>query len=148
MKLQHRLSVPASQERVWAQFEDLPGLGSCVPGVESMTPTGEDRYRGRFKVAMGPIRLALEGDLEVVSRDEAAGRVALRASGSDSRLGGAVRVLLDLSLVAGADGGTDIVIDSDVAVMGRIGEFGQPIMKRKADEVMRSFSTCLAARLA
>jgi len=29
-------------------------------------------------------------------------------------------------------------------VMGRLGEFGQPVIKRKADQLMRDFAECLA----
>lgn len=147
MKLQHRVVVRAPRDRVWELLMDIPTVASCVPGVEALTPLGDDRYGGRFKVGLGPIRLALEGELEVVERDDAAGSATLRGSGTDRRLGGGVRTLVTLSLGASDAGSTEVVIDSDVQILGRIGELGQPIMKRKADEVMKAFSAALASRL-
>jgi carbon monoxide dehydrogenase subunit G len=164
VKLQHRVAVAAPPERVWDLFMDIPAVASCVPGVEELVPIDADHFRGRYKIGLGPIRLALEGELEIVSRDDQAGRAELRASGADRRLGGAVRALITLSIErtgteargdgsatgagsATASGPTTVIVDSDVQVLGRIGELGQPIMKRKADEVMRSFAVELARRL-
>jgi carbon monoxide dehydrogenase subunit G len=148
MKLQHRLAVPAARTRVWTQFDDIPGVAACVPGAEGVVAVGESRYRGRMVVAIGPVRLAFEGEVTVESRDDATGRLVLRAAGTDRRLGGSVRAVIELALTAVGDEGTEILIDSDVVVLGRLGELGQPIMRRKADEVMRAFAANLAERLA
>jgi carbon monoxide dehydrogenase subunit G len=99
-------------------------------------------------VAIGPVRLALEGEITVEARDDAAGRLVLRAAGTDRRLGGSVRAVIELAMTAAGDTGTEILIDSDVVVLGRLGELGQPIMRRKADEVMRRFAANLAEQLA
>ena len=142
MKLQHRATVPAPRDRVWAILMDVPRVAACVPGVESVTPDGDDRYRGRFRVQVGPVRLALEGELAVTGRDDAAGRAVMRANGTDARMGGGVRAIVELSLVPGT--ATEMVVDSDVQILGRIGELGQPLIKRKADEIMSAFAQNLA----
>ena len=146
MKLQHRATVPASPDRVWSMLMDVPRVASCVPGVESVTAEGGDRYRGRFRVQVGPVRLSLEGDVELTERDDAAGRAVMRANGTDARMGGGVRAVVALSLVPGTS--TEIVVDSDVQILGRIGELGQPLIKRKADEIMRAFASNLARTVA
>lgn len=142
MKLRHRATLPAPPDRVWAILMDVPRVAACVPGVESVTPEGGDRYRGRFRVQVGPVRLALDGDVELTDRDDASGRAVMRANGTDARLGGGVRAVVALSLVPGTS--TDMVVDSDVQILGRIGELGQPLIKRKADEIMSAFASNLA----
>jgi len=142
VKLQHRASVAASPERVWALLMDVPRVAACVPGVETVTAEGEDRYRGRFRVQVGPVRLSLEGDVELTERDDAAHRAVMRANGTDARMGGGVRAVIALSLVPGTS--TDLIVDSDVQILGRIGELGQPLIKRKADEIMSTFAKDLA----
>ena len=142
MKLQHRATVPAPPDRVWALLMDVPRVAACVPGVESVTPDGADRYRGRFRVSVGPVRLALEGEVVLSERDDAAGRAVMRANGTDARMGGGVRAIVALSLVPGT--ASEIVVDSDVQILGRIGELGQPLIKRKADEIMSAFAGNLA----
>jgi uncharacterized protein len=147
VKLQHRFEVLAQRDRVWAALLDVPAVASCVPGVEEVQVVGPDRYRGRFRVGVGPIRLSLEGEIGLEILDAAAGRARLRGDGTDPRLGGGVRVLVTMTVVPAADDGTSVVLDSDVQVLGRIGELGQPVMKRKADEIIRAFAACLAGRL-
>lgn len=142
MKLQHRATVAAPRDRVWSLLMDVPRVASCVPGVESVTPEGDDRYRGRFRVHVGPVRLTLDGDVALSERDDAAGRAVMRANGTDARMGGGVRAVVTLSLVPGTS--TEMVVDSDVQILGRIGELGQPLIKRKADEIMSAFAKNLA----
>ena len=36
--------------------------------------------------------------------------------------------------------GTQLKLDTDATVMGRIGEFGQPIIKKKAEQMMNEFA--------
>jgi len=58
-----------------------------------------------------------------------------------------VRATMDLALVdKGED--TELRITSDVQIAGRIGEFGQPVIQRKADQLMTQFAECLARTLA
>ena len=142
MKLQHRATVPAPPERVWQILMDVPRVAACVPGVESVTPEEGDRFRGRFKVRVGPIQLSLDGDVELTERDDNAKRAVMRASGTDARMSGGVRALVGLSLTPGTS--TEMVVDSDVQILGRIGELGQPLIKRKADEIMSAFAKNLA----
>jgi carbon monoxide dehydrogenase subunit G len=125
---------------------DVPRVAACVPGVESVTADGDERYRGRFRVQVGPVRLALEGEVAVAERDDASGRAVMRANGTDARMGGGVRAIVALSLVPGTS--TDLVVDSDVQILGRIGELGQPLIKRKADEVMSAFAANLSRAVA
>lgn len=147
MKVEHRFEVTAPVDHVWPLFLDLPAVAACVPGVSDVEPADGTRYRGRLRVGVGPIRLALEGEVSLEVLDAAAGQARLTGTGSDRRLGGAVKAVVDLSVSPRPGGGTVVVVASDVQVLGRIGELGQPIMRRKADEVMRAFSACLEARL-
>jgi carbon monoxide dehydrogenase subunit G len=83
----------------------------------------------------------------MTSTDEAEGKASIRADAKDTRLGGTVRATMDLALVdKGED--TELRITSDVQIAGRIGEFGQPVIQRKADQLMTQFAECLARTLA
>ena len=110
-----------------------------------MSALGEDRHRGTLRVQVGPIKLTLEGVVAIVARDPANGSATMRAEGSDGS-GGGVRALLDLRL-AEAGAGTELRVTSDVQVLGRIGELGQFVIKRKADQLMSEFAANLAKEL-
>jgi carbon monoxide dehydrogenase subunit G len=147
MKLTHTALVRAPRAKVWKLVTDVPAAARCVPGVAAVTPSGAGKYKGSLLVQLGPVRLVLDGDIALTSADESAGKASLRADAKDTRLGGTVRATMDLALAdKGAD--TELRITSDVQIAGRIGEFGQPVIQRKADQLMTQFADCLARTLA
>jgi uncharacterized protein len=147
MKLTHSAVVHAPRAKVWKLVTDVPAAARCVPGVAAVTPSGAGKFKGSLLVQLGPVRLVLDGDIALTSTDEAAGKASLRADAKDTRLGGTVRATMDLALVdKGAD--TELRISSDVQIAGRIGEFGQPVIQRKADQLMTQFAECIARTLA
>ena len=145
MKLDHRITVDAPRNDVWALLMDLPRAARCVPGTRGLTPEG-DGVHGILDVRLGPVKLALAGTVRVESRDEATGTARLRADASDQRVGGAVRALVDLAVTG--DRPTELHVKSDVAILGRIGELGQPLIARQADKVIAAFAECLRATVA
>jgi carbon monoxide dehydrogenase subunit G len=147
MKLSHTALVHAPRAKVWKLVTDVPAAARCVPGVAAVTPSGAGRYKGSLLVQLGPVRLVLDGDVALTATDEAGGKASVRADAKDSRLGGTVHATMDLALVdRGED--TELRITSDVQIAGRIGEFGQPVIQRKADQLMTQFAECLARTLA
>jgi len=146
VKFTHTAMVAAPKDKVWARLMDIPAAARCVPGVASVRPNGKDRYLGTLAVQIGPVRLVLDGDFSIVARNETAGTASIRADAKDSRVGGAIRATLDLALVEkGAE--TQLRIGTDLTVMGRLGEFGQASIKRKADQLIRDFAECLARQV-
>jgi carbon monoxide dehydrogenase subunit G len=121
---------------------DVPTAARCVPGVAAVTPAGADRFKGSLLVQIGPVRLVLDGDIGITSRDDAARRASLRAEAKDTRLGGTVRATVDIALRDVA-GGCELRVDGDLQIGGRIGEFGQPVIQRKADQLLAQFAQCL-----
>ena len=145
MKLDHRVTVDAPRAAVWAVLMDLPVAAGCVPGTRDIVAAG-DGVRGTLEVRVGPVKLALGGTVAVESRDETAGTARLRADAADQRIGGAVRALVDLAVTG--DAPTELRIMSDVAILGRIGELGQPLIARQADKMLAAFAECLRRTVA
>jgi len=142
VKLSHTVTIAAPAEKVWTVVMDVPVAARCVPGVAAVTPAGEGKFKGSLLVQIGPVRLVLDGDISVTARDDAARRGAMRADAKDSRVGGTVRATVDLALRDVAEG-CELRIDSDLQIGGRIGEFGQPVIQRKADQLLAQFAQCL-----
>jgi carbon monoxide dehydrogenase subunit G len=147
VKFTHTAMVAAPKDKVWARLMDIPAAARCVPGVASVRPNGKDRYQGTLAVQIGPVRLVLDGDFAVTARDEAAGTASIRADAKDSRVGGAIRATLDLALAEKDASETQLRIGTDLTVMGRLGEFGQASIKRKADQLIQDFAECLARQV-
>ena len=139
--------IAVERERLWNFLMDVERVARCVPGVESVEAVDEGAYTGRLGVRIGPIRLSLDGTLAIEGRDETAWRARMRAEASDRRLGGGIRARMSLALTP-ADHGTRLHIETDIAVLGKIGEFGQPIIKKKADALLEEFARNLQSTLA
>ena len=139
--------IPARPERVWELMMDIPRVGRCVPGVEAVEALDGNAYRGSLGVKVGPIRLALQGTISLEEQDRSAWRARMRAEANDRRLGGGIRARMTLTL-APAEHGTRLSIETDLTVLGKIGEFGQPIIKKKADSLLEEFAANLRTALA
>lgn len=146
MKLTQRCIVAADRERLWEFLLDVPRVSRCIPGVEAVEPLGENRVRGVLKVQVGPIRLTLEGTITIDELDRDGWRASLRAEANDPKAGGGVRARMTMRLTP-ADGGTELAVETDLSVLGKIGEFGQPIIKRKAEGLLQEFAAAVQSAL-
>jgi carbon monoxide dehydrogenase subunit G len=139
--------IPVERERLWDFLMDVPNVGRCVPGIETIEAVDGSAYKGGLKLQVGPIRLSLQGTITVEEADGNAWRARMRAEASDRRLGGGIRARLRLTL-SQVEAGTRVQIDTDLAVLGKIGEFGQPVIKKKADALLEEFARNLRSSLA
>lgn len=139
--------VAVERERLWDFLMEVPKVAQCVPGVEGVEAVETGAYRGSLRVQVGPIRLSLQGTMTVEEQDRAAWRARMRAEANDRRLGGGIRATMRLTLAPG-EGGTRLQIETDLAVLGKIGEFGQPVIRKKADTLLAEFARNLQTTLA
>lgn len=138
--------ISVERERLWTLLMDVPRVGRCVPGLEAIEAVDGHAYRGRLGVRIGPIRLVLDGTMAIEEQERTAWRARMRADASDRRLGGGVRARMTLTL-APAEGGTRLLIETDLAVLGKIGEFGQPVIRKKADSLLEEFARNLRSAI-
>jgi uncharacterized protein len=138
--------ILVERERLWDFLMDVPKVAWCVPGVETIETVDGGAYRGSLKVQVGPIRLSLQGAITIEDQDRNAWRARMRAEASDRRLGGGIRARMNLVL-APADDGTRLQIETELAVLGKIGEFGQPVIRKKADTLLGEFARNLSEAL-
>jgi carbon monoxide dehydrogenase subunit G len=140
--------IAANRSRVWLFLLDVENVARCLPGVEQLKRLAEDTYEGTLKLKIGPITLALKGVLKVESRDNERYSGVMRADAKDSRLGGGVRARLGMDLLEKSEQETQMDVTLEAHVLGKIGEFGQPMMKKKADAMLADFARQVSAKLA
>lgn len=146
MLIDHRITVPAPPERVWAFMMDIPAVSRCVPGLDNVARIDDQTYSGVMSVRVGPIAVKLDGRVLLAERDEAAHHARMDLQAADKRVNGAVNAKMHMELAA-ADGGqqTDLAIQTDANVMGKLGEFGQSVIRKKADQILQDFAKNLSA---
>jgi carbon monoxide dehydrogenase subunit G len=148
MKFEQTIDLPgASPERVWAFVMDVPSVATCIPGCEGVEALGDDRYKATVTVKVGPIALRLASEISIVDKNEAAKSAALRVEAADKRVGGAVKATMAMTLSA-VEGGTRLDVSTDANVMGRIGDFGQAVIRKKADQTLNDVAENLRKALA
>jgi carbon monoxide dehydrogenase subunit G len=147
VKFEQKVELDADPQRVWDFVMDVPSVAKCIPGCESLEALGDDRYKAIVKVKVGPIGLALASEISIVEKDEANRTAALRVEAADKRVGGAVKATMTMKLTPNGTG-TTLDVETDANVMGRIGDFGQPVIRKKADQTLQEVAANLRSALA
>ena len=63
----------------------------------------------------------------------------MRAEAKDRMAAGAVNGKTTMNLKEISANLTELVVETDVNILGKIGEFGQPIIRKKADSMLKEF---------
>ncbi len=148
MKFSQTATVPAGREPLWQLLMDIPRVAACLPGVEGVEQIDGETYQGTLKVRVGPIALSLQGKIVLEEKDEVACRAALRAEAEDRRVAGAMRGKSTMELKELSAEETELTVETDVNILGKIGEFGQPIIRKKADKMLVTFIENIKKELA
>lgn len=148
MKFQQKAVIPVGREPLWEFLMDVPKVAKSLPGVESVTKLDETTYEGTLKVRVGPIGLNLTGKIFLEERDKQNWKAALRAEAADRMAAGAVRGKTSMQLRELSAKETEMDMETDVSILGKIGEFGQPIIRKKADQMLSQFVDNIKKQLA
>lgn len=145
MKFEHTVTLPRPKAEVDEALADIPTVARLIPGVEDVREKADGSYEGTLKVRVGPMSLTLAGDVDV-EQDIQAGRWIMRAKAQDRRIGGGISATIEAHVSSVEPAATQMAIASDVQLMGRLGELGQPLIKRKASDMIEAFADNLRAR--
>ena len=118
---------------------DVPKVAKSLPGVESVSQIDDTTYEGKLKVRVGPIVLNLQGKIFMEEKDKQNWRAALRTEAKDRMAAGAVNGKTRMILKEVGVDQTELLVETDVNILGKIGEFGQPIIRKKADSMLKEF---------
>jgi len=147
MELEHEFTVAAPVDRAWATLIDLDKVVPCMPGAALTSYDGE-AFEGTVKVKLGPVSMTFAGKGRFVERDEGARTMVVEASGRDSRGGGTAKAKIHAVLVPSGDDATDVKVKTDMAVTGRVAQFGRGMIADVSSRLLGQFTDCLAGKLA
>jgi carbon monoxide dehydrogenase subunit G len=140
MTFSQTCTIPVARERLWDFLMDVPRVSRCLPGVETVEPAEGKTYRGVLRVRLGPISIGLAGQVTIEEQSREAWRAALRADATDRRLGGGMRARAQMRLEPAGEGATALTVETELTLLGKIGEFGQPVIRKKADAMLQEFA--------
>lgn len=145
MEFTNTFSVEAPLDQVWGLLMQPEEVTGCVPGA-SITEKIDDRhFNGTVKVKLGAVQVTYRGEMEM-QPDESSHTIMLTGKGTEARGSGGASGGMTVSLAPQGDA-TEVKIDSQVDVTGKVATFGRGIMQDLANRLTKQFATCLATKL-
>ena len=146
MKIDNNALVRAEPQEVFALINDVERVASCLPGAELLGREGEDAYRGRVGLRVGPIGASFEGVLRFVEVDEAARTMHLVGRGSDVKGNGDAEADVRLAVVEHPEG-SQLQITTDLNIRGKFVQFGKGAIASVSNKILGQFAANMAALL-
>ncbi len=147
MQIIRQFDVARPRERVWALFQDVPRVATCIPGTRITGESGDGKYQGRVEVKLGPIATAFEGDA-THEPDQAQWCGTIAGAGRDRAAGSRAKFSTRYVLREIA-GGTQVAVESDIALSGAMAQFGRTgLIEEFITRMLQQFATNLEAELA
>ena len=147
MRLHNSFEVPASVEESWRLLNDVPSVVRCVPGAELVEVVGENAWKTKLHVKLGPIALQFLAEVVREQSDWAARRVRLGAKAREAKGRGSAEATIESSLTA-ADGATRVDIITELALRGPVAQYGRGVVGDVASRLTTQFADCIGGKLA
>jgi uncharacterized protein len=147
MLIKNEFEVAEPVETVWRFFDNIPQVAACLPGAELTEDLGDDRYKGKVAVRMGPVRLQFAGTADITERDEAAKRVVVHASGADEKGRGQANMVITATLARSSRGTTKVGVVQDLQLSGAAAQYGRGMISDVSAVLMRDFAANMQGRI-
>jgi hypothetical protein len=144
MKFTGRIDVPAPRQAVFEKLRDAHFFASCVDGVQDLVEIDARHYTATLETRVAYIKFKFAVSVEIVELDEPV-RVVARVEGTPIGMVGRLTATSAANLEE-QDGGTAVNYELDVALTGKLGSLGQPVLKSKAREMERQFASRIQAK--
>lgn len=144
--VEQRFDVRAPRADVWAFLVDAAQVAACMPGVEDFEAAGDDRYRVRMGMKVGPIKARFDGEVAFVDKQPPAS-MRLRLEGKDTITASKIRMTGTIELAETEAGAVTVTARGEVDVLGALGKYGQGVADKKAAEIAQAFTERMRARV-
>ena len=146
-KIAERFEVQAPVERVWKYMIDPASVVQCLPGAELLESQDDRNFTGAIKVKVGPLSMSYKGKGTFTEVNEETHTVRMVGEAREVGGSGSTKVTM-VSVITALDGGrSQVSVDADVNLVGRIVQFGRGMIEEVSRQMFRQFATCVKARL-
>jgi len=140
IKISKSFEVKQPIEAVWAFLSDPKKVASCVPGAQITEQIDDSHYKGSISVKVGPAVTDFKGEVELVRLDPQAHEIELMGKGQDVRGKGSASMKMTGRLQPLPDGGTEILSESEVNVVGILAQMGSRVINEVSNIMFEKFS--------
>ena len=139
MELNHQFTVDVPVDDAWKILTNVELIAPCLPGAQLQEVEG-DTYRGIVKVKVGPIQAQFKGQASFVERNDVAHKAVLKGEGRDIGGKGNASALITAQLTSLTATSTQVEVNTDLAVTGKVAQFGRGAMADVSDKLLAQFS--------
>ena len=139
MDVKGSYSFDAPVARVWELLLDPQSLSQCMPGCETFTPIGDDRYEATMSVGVGSIKGTYSAKITIADRVPMRSyKLIVEGQGRPGFVRGEATISLEEE-----EGKTQVKVDGDAQVGGTIARVGQRFLGSANKMMMDRFFKCL-----
>ena len=139
MELNHHFTVNVPVAEAWKILTNVELIAPCLPGAQLQEVEG-DTYRGVVKVKVGPIQAQFKGQASFLERNDVDHRAVLKGEGRDTGGKGNASALITAQLTSISPTSTKVEVNTDLAVTGKVAQFGRGAMADISDKLLAQFS--------
>jgi len=141
MNVSGEITVKAPREAVFDKLQDAPFFASCVEGVRDLQAVNDTHYTAVMETRVAYMKFTFRVSVEVVSV-AAPELIEAKIEGTPLGIVGRLNATSRTTLAEAGDG-THIRYEVDVALTGKLGSLGAPVLKAKAKELEKQFAANL-----
>ncbi|HEV2630156.1 MAG TPA: carbon monoxide dehydrogenase subunit G [Pseudolabrys sp.] len=141
MKISGELTVPAPQAAVFEAVQDARFFASCIDGVQELTEVDPTHYDAVLETKVAYMKFRFKLSVEV-TRKEPPDTIEAKVEGTPLGIVGRITATSVTRLSQVGDE-TRIAYEIDAAITGKLGSLGQPVLKSKAKDMEKQFSSRL-----
>jgi uncharacterized protein len=142
MILSNQFFVEAPLDRVWALLDDLTTVIPCMPGAAYDGPEGED-HKVSLKVKIGAIGTHFRGTVRFLERNKSTNTVVAQGTAKDSGGKGSGTATVVAKLEEVSPQSTRVSVEVDLAMTGRVAQFGSGMMADISSRLISQFTANL-----
>ncbi len=139
MILSNEFLVKASIDRVWGLLDDLENVIPCMPGARYIGRDGEDN-KASIKVKVGAISLHFQGTVRFLEKNETTHVAVVRGVGKDLGGNSSATATIVARLEALSPESTRVVVETDLAMTGRLAQFGGGMIADISSRLISQFT--------
>lgn len=139
MQLSNSFTIALPPAEVFEAFLDVQRVAACMPGSQLLGQSDENTYEGEVSVKVGPLSVAYSGTISMLEIDRDQLQLTMRAKGREKRGAGNADAYV-IARLSGHNGGTNVQIDTELNIRGKVAQFGRGAIAEVTDGIMQKFA--------
>jgi len=145
MLIEETFVINAPQQKVWDFFLNIEQVAKCMPGAE-VKQVDANNFEGDLKVKVGPIGAAFSGTVSITQQTPP-NSITATAKGKDKTTASMVQGEFSAGFKALSSTQTEVSYKIDVAIRGKMGQFGQTVIQDIAKRLTTELLACVKSQI-